>query len=648
MIAERKLECLLVLLFCGVLFFGRDAVAQDYVQVYEFPKIKPELTMTSGYGFVSDSGSRRAGKFRYLKDSPTSGVELVAFPLPHRIHFEVDFLNKNDYFADARYAYKDIILSRWLNNTVYHNLDNITLVDLNIATASPGVQVRDVGQNYWLRMGLNKLFLRLKTPDFPFHVYMTGQIVDKRGTVQKRFLGGSGYFNDEVRISQRRNINWDTRDVTVGVNSHFGPLEVDFSHMEKRFDASSDWVMTEAYTASTSTPVRPAGIYPHSLVPDTESSTNTLKVHTTYTGKIAASLTLSKTERDNRVSGTNTDFLMAAGDLRWMPVTKLTFTFKYRHKDKDVANPSTLLDGYYGLSTNPTSFTGIRPSISSESDTFSGNMRLRLMKGFTVHSGYTYRKTDRTNAALWDVSPSTTENTFHCSADIRVHKKVKLKGKYKYRHTDNPAYSTQPENAHEGRISLTLTPTESFMAFLSYDFMRGDSDNIILVVDSISTGGRDVESNRVFGNLTFILGDKLVLNTGYGYLQSSAEQGHAYGLTAPTQIIYPDVIYDDKAHNISASVDYSPVENVDLKAGINYTQSEGEFSPDNFGVASFTRIEVRETVYTASARIGLPRDWDLGFSYELVDLENIIENPQNPTYGDGEAHLLLVSLSKKW
>ena len=61
---------------------------------------------------------------------------------------------------------------------------------------------------------------------------MDGRFLNKNGDMQQRFIGGSGSFNNVVRVS-RKNINWDISDITIGANSHVGPIEVDL-HMARK------------------------------------------------------------------------------------------------------------------------------------------------------------------------------------------------------------------------------------------------------------------------------------------------------------------------------------------------------------------------------------------------------------------------------
>jgi hypothetical protein len=466
--------------------------------------------------------------------------------------------------------------------------------------------------------------------------------------VQRRFLGGAGTFDNLVRTSQKRDINWDTTDITVGLNSHLGPIEADYSHREKRLDASGQRLMTESYEASAD---RAAGVFPHSLVSDIESSTDTLKVHTSHTGKITAALTASATESENRISGAQADYVSVAGDVRWMPLTKLTFFFKYRHRERDASARTTLPVGYLNFASYTPAVVGgvvIRPLISSKSDTFSATVRMRALKKLDLRAGFKHRATDRSTSGVWRVSPSTSRNSVFLSAAGRMAKSLKVDGKYEYRHESSPAYNTQPEDSHRGRVAVTWSPLERLMAFLSYDLTRGGSDNVI-IEDSLGVGhasDRDIKHDKVMGSLSYLFGEGLSLTGTYAYLRSSVEQGQIYGETAPLTV--EDARYRNEAHNVSVSSFYSPTERLRLGAGVSHTRSRGDFSSGSAGVASFSRLEVWETIYSASADYELSGGWGLEANYKFTDFDDRVENPENPTFSDGEAHLLFVSLSKEW
>jgi|Deesub1362A_J573_1020465.scaffolds.fasta_scaffold00013_119 predicted porin len=652
---KRSMKGLLILLFF-TLVFSQTVFAEDIPPIYKFPDIKPQFSVRTGYRLVGLTGSKRAGEHEHLSDSVSFGGEIIAFPFPHRIHLEVDVVSGMDYFGDLSYAYKDIVLSRWINSTLFHNLDNITLVDLDPSTASPGVSIKDAGVSYGVKTSINDLFLRLKTHNFPFHVYVNGRILYKEGTMQQRFLGGSGWFNDIVRVSRKRDVNWNTQDITFGMNSHLGPIEIDISHTEKRFDSNADRVLIDTYTGAGFPPgaVRAAGDYPHNLVPDLEGSTNTLKLHTSYTGKIVASLTISKTDRENNDSGAKADYFTSTGEIRWMPITRLTFAFKYKREETDMDNPSTLTDGYYGLSTNPTTITGITPSISSKTDTFSGSMRYRLTKKVTLNLRYIYKEIDRDNADAWEVPDSTTENTISLSANARLKNGMKLKARYKHREIDNPAYNTQPNRSDSGMLSLSWTPFEKLVTFFSYNIAREKRTGITYKdMYTANPENRDVNRNKFTGSLTFLIKDNITLTTSYAYLHNKVEQDFVYNDAddAPdytNEFLDPGVQYKDIVRNYVVDLNYAPKENISLNVNINHTKSSGNFYPDTTFMPSLSELKLRETVYSVSAEYGLKDGWDIGIRCRYIDLDNLSENPDNPEISDGTVRIALLTVSKRW
>lgn len=300
---------------------AEETFHEEYV--YHFPEIKPEFSGYIGYGFIDHNDSTRAGEFEYLHSSIIAGGKFIAFPFPHRLHLEFDFLNKKDYFGDLRYAYKDLLLFRGLGRSIFHNLDNRILTEFGTSYA---VTPLDSGEKYGITKSLNNLFLRFKTPNFPFHVYISGNFIDKEGTQQQRFL--ANYSSDVNRTSQKREVDWNSRDIIAGVNSHIGPVEMDISHSEKRLTANGDRILENNYGGS---------ILPNNLLPETKGSATTLKLHTSYTGRLVASATFSWMDRKNEESKAKADYFIGAGDITYMLNEGLTFFAKYRHKEKDRA-----------------------------------------------------------------------------------------------------------------------------------------------------------------------------------------------------------------------------------------------------------------------------------------------------------------------
>ena len=124
-----------------------------------------------------------------------------------------------------------------------------------------------------------------------------------------------GFTGGLDKVSQSRNIDWNTQEVRVGVNSHLGPVEFDYNHAEKKFESRGiDRVLYDDYALFT---------VPHNVVPDLKSSSDTVKLHTTLTGRIVAGATYSAGEKKNQDSGAKADFKTLPADLTLIPVTSV-------------------------------------------------------------------------------------------------------------------------------------------------------------------------------------------------------------------------------------------------------------------------------------------------------------------------------------
>lgn len=633
--------------------YSQETGATTPSEVYTFPTIKPEASLFLGYRLAGFSGSPRADQYEYLKDWVPFGGELRLFSYPHRLHLDIDVKNHKDYFGDMSYSYKDLILFRGIDRTVWHNLVNIPLIDLDSATPSPGVDVRDSGTEYGTKTSINNAFLRFKMPDFPLHIYLDGSYIDKSGSMQQRFLGGSGYFNNIVRVSEQRDVNWVTKGLLIGANSHLGPIEADFSHGERKFDSSGTQVFQDFYTNSG---VRPAGVYEHNLIPDIKNSSNTLKLHTSYTGRIVASATLSQADYKNEGNGAKTDYFIGSGDFTWMLLPKLTFYVKYRYKDTDTDNPGsvTIAD----LSNPLQTFTyPVKAALSSTTNTVSGTVRYLPVKGVTLRAEYAFRDINRDNADLWGLPDSTQSNTVKITADTRILKGLTFKAQYTYLQIDNPAYNTEPNDSNSGRFALSWVPIPQVNTYVSYTFAREKRDNVSFVeadgTISTTANNRDVTKDIFMGSATFLILKELSLTGSYAYMHNKTQQDIEYHDLAGIPQTDPSVADKETAQTFAVDLNYMPKDNINLQAGVSYTYSKGQFYPrsedllEPVSVASFSTLKERETVYTLSGEYRFKNGFGLELRYQYSDLDDVQDNPYDDVQ-NGNSHIFMVFLSKRW
>lgn len=616
--------------------------------MYQFPDIRPEASIYSGYRFVDKDGSERVFEYEYLDDYFEISGDLRIFEYPHRLHIESDFNNPEDYYGDLRYAYTDRVLFRWLNTTVTHNLTNIELSDPDSSTSSPGISVSDQGIEYGTGTGINRIDLRLKKHNFPLHAYANVMHVRREGERQQRSLTGSGSYNNILRTTQSRDIKQDTKTYIIGTNSHLGPLEADLRHTEKRFNDRGDEVLYDSYSSSSS---RSAGAFPHNEIPELKGSSNSIRFHTSYTGKLVASAGFKVKERENTLSGATQDIFTGTGSLRWMPLTTLSFFLNYSHRDIDAESAASV--SMLDISSPSNRYTyQVKPPLSSTTDNISLTGRYRPVSKVTLRTKYSCMHIERENAGLWNLEDSTTRNTLSFSADTRIVRGLEIKTNYTHHDIRNPSYNTEPDDSDRGMVSVSWLPRQGINLLASYSVTKDSRDDLDYT-ETQDAYSRDLRSDTVFGSGTFQILKDLSLTAGYAYMRYKIRQDIVYALTSGAELSDKDVPLDDKAHVYSISLDYIPIDNLILLTQVSHTRTSGEFRPDSpdltspVSVSSYSQFETTETVYEVAGRYDFSNGFSGGIETRYSDFDDVLDNIHD-NEKDGDAMLVLLTVSKKW
>ncbi|MGD0886107.1 MAG: hypothetical protein ABSA46_14780 [Thermodesulfovibrionales bacterium] len=641
---------------------------------YTFPTIKPEGWISAGYRFVGLNGSGLAEPYSYLHDSVTTEGGFRLYTYPSRLEIDLDEVNGKDYFGDVGYAYKDLIVFRGIDRTLWENLPNVRLgngtntlnpypyeTDAYYSYDSPALQ-------YGEQTSINNATLRFKWPDFPFHVYAEGGWVHKDGDQQQLNVLGAADFNSLIRVSAPRDILTDSKTLTVGANSHLGPVEVDFSHGEKRFSVSSDPVLYDSYSSAQDfdPTARAAGVYPHNEIPDLKGSTNTIKLHTSYTGSIVGSATFTTIDNKNSNSGAKADYFVGGGEITWMAQPRLTFLLKYRHKEADLDNPSSVTITDVTNAANSYTYQ-VRPSICSITDTISGTVRYRLLPKTSLKADYQLQYIRRENAELWNIPDTTSQQTITVSSDTRISKDLTLRTRYTHQDVDNPATNIQPNHSDEGRISIAWTPLPKISTLVSYTADKETRDQQTFNGDGASgveitqEGGvtqadtRNVDRERLLAAITFVVAKDVSVSASYSYMRNKIHQDVNYenDITYVNDQLDSYVPYGDSAHAYSLGLNYVPLNDLTLNASVSYTISSDEFYPASPGltqpvsVASFSALDIRETDCSLSGEYRIKDGFAIGLRYRYSNIRNENDNP-NGYVQDGTANTIMLTASKRW
>lgn len=579
-----------------------------------------------GYRWLEED-SRQAARYFYPHSAVTFGLNLISCPLPYRYHLHSEFLSSHDVYSDAGFAYRDLVLFRDILVGVHHNLDHFNYS----YPGEPGVLSytdRNPSASYETDFLSNLASLRIKAPDFPMHAFVRHRYVQQEGTIQQRFLLGDFDQLDLVTLS--RAINWKSNDITLGANSHAGPLEIEYAFDKARFKPGSSSVLYDFYSAGTN---RPADTYPHNVMAETESSGHTIKVHSSYTGGIVTGATLSNLNKKNNYSQVESTTWKGAFDFRWIPDPQVGIFLKYRHKTLDMDTPSAVtLTGLANSLTYP-----VRPGISTNENVFTLSSRYRPSTLVAILAAYEFSHLQRHDVDQWLVLPEESRiHTLNLTTHVRPTRKVKMKATYEYKDYDNPSYNSTPDSSHTLRLTTSWTPTPRLNLYLQYLLAESRRDSLVYLNSEpaveVEGGGRDGRRDQFLVSLTTQLAEQLSLSASWYYQRWDVEQDLAYGkwLSASTDgLPYRDdgVPYTDEANSFALSLTYLPRQDIRCSAGITYTLIEGKtgyadvVGAASFDLASFSPLKAEETELSLTLAKKISRAWELSLR-SYLDIYN--------------------------
>jgi hypothetical protein len=622
-----------------------QAAEASFSQEREEPSVsfETEGDFFLGYRWVSTEDSLKAAEYIYPHSSVSFGLNLLSCPLPYRYHVNGEFVSKYDFYSDAGFAYKDLILFRDILVGVHHNLNHYSYQHENV---SPPIRYLDdkIDDKYYVDFASNLISLRLKAPDFPLHGFVNHRHVEREGTIQQRFL--RGYFDSLDMVSETRDIDWKSNAVKLGANSHLGPVELEYAYDQARFDPNGNNILYDIYPPFNSTdpdiPSKISDYYPHNVIPETESSGHSFKLHSSYTGGIATAASVSTLSQENNYSGTEASTWKGAFDFSWIPAPVVGIFFKYRHKDVDLDNPGEVtLSG--NIPDNDYTYP-VRQGISYNKDVFSLSSRYRALPNLSLHANYEFSLLERTELSEWNILPE--RSNIH-AIDLAAHAKpldrVKVTAKYEYKNYDEPSYNTTPDYSNKLRLTTNYTPTPTLNLYLEYILSITSRDSLLYLnsdpYELLETGERDGRFDQFLASFTTQLTPKASLTFSWFYFRWKIEQDLAYGKWPenPTDDPYyvdSGVPYNDNSNTFSLSLNFIPLEDLTVTADLSYTISKGTtdyrdvVGDADFSLSEFSNLETSETALSIALAKRLSTDWEIGLR-SYMDI-----------YNDKEADLL--------
>ncbi len=619
------------------------------IELYSGKHYPPSYSLGIGYNIFSLSGSNQVLEYYEPDDSIVLEGHLEAYPLPHRFNFEAAMHSDDDLYLDAGYAYRDIVLSRLVMTEFVHNEQKVFLPDLDPSTTRGYIE-NDPSGKYHEDTGTAQLSVRLKVPGYPFHLFGRYFNYHKESWKQQRFL--TGYFTTDMRVhSTGRPVDYETEEYRFGANGHVGPVEVEYLHREKEFQPERRTVMHDYYPGISA---REAGFYPHNLLPGIKSSSDYLKLHTSYTGRLVSSITFMSTRARNDFSTVSRNIRGISGSIRYLPFHELGFFIRYRYMKTDEDAPRSLfLAGASGFQ----SFSVRQPFDYRRSD-LNVDVRYRPSSKITMIGGVDLREKRYSGLDEWLLLDDPgREIVYRFKVYGRPFRNTKIVAEIRFHDFQHPRLNTEPDISRELMLRGTFTPFPWFNGTLVYRGKWDERDNLRYYdtgTEMVLEGGeRERGTHNLLMVASFIPSEKTSVTFGYGYYRNRIRQMLLYGRfqgdgTAAGGIPFNEdsVPYTDESNLYLVSISHRLHEKISLNASLSHVSSSGRFSTtaeDTDEIDTFSILKVEESEVRLGCRIrGLSGiEFRPSVTYRRYDDK---EEERN----SGESFRLFMIVSGRW
>jgi len=671
------MKSLLASSLAGVLAWTLFCGPVGSVRAEEYPTLPPEASFFAGgmivdvstrplSSFGSDSpeatyagsinglrsGTSRANEFDSWESGPVLGGRIETFPLPQRFYFDADVEGDDHWFGELRHSYTDIYQLRVLARRFTHNLDNLALYDLNSAVNRTQVSRLDLGKEYRLGIDIDQFRLRLKTPNFPCHLYTEGEVVHRDGERQQLFRGAAA-SGVSARVSKAMPVDQETTTVSLGVNSHLRWLEIDLSHAWQQFD--SEVADRYHYLASS---VRPAGDYVHNALPALTTSKNSLRLHTSQTGKIIATATVSDITRTNETSdayGIEAKRQLGHTDLLWTPLANLALGTKYRRQESSGSGPSSIASPWNGA-TLP-----VKAGVEGETEVYTAFVRYSPLRSVTLKGQYSvaHQERDLNSARDWHLAEARDVKTLETGLAWRPLRQARLRLNYRLNDADlkrgavPEVFSTDPERSHQVNADASYSPQAATtilvaamlkddaaddLSALYHNFAIANPDLAFVPVSAngVEAKGYDAFWQRYLASITHACTEQVSVTGSYVYSAMATERG----ISAMEGVAIVDTGYGNtqQYHSFSLSAAWQATERVSLAPAIDYTIANGDYSLTDatlnqwLPLGEMARTDIKELGLRLEGAYDLGQGWKAGVVMRYVDL--IDKSFDNPAQGD--------------
>lgn len=622
-----------------------------------------QTALYSGYRFMASS-DRMAAAAPYVRGAAgmVGGFSAGSVGESLKISADGQFLHVDDYAAELFLDYAGLYRLKLESVALWHNREHTAPVSTATITA------RDLGSDtlFGSRTIISRANNRIKLGDNPIHVNLDYWQLDRHGTAELLF--SDVRFDSRPNSTYSRSVTLDsvTREATVGLDAHLGPLNAAYSFVIRDFSNraadSRDYFSARDDLA--------AGLQTHNVVNDSRVLSHMFTLYSDLSGGLTGAAQYVLTQRetsiergDVRPSRAPADTIhTVAGDLAYTPFKELSLALVYRRLQIDRETPSTLYSPFSLPPAKPSPFYTatpgvvlVRPASSSVRDTAVLSLSYRPVPQAVYRLEYRAEIESRDNLP----DPQNPDNPTASRRDSRQTHTGKasfiwrpvnalaFNATYSYATTDNPAYPASFSERHSGQATASYSSNGHWGVNASYlgRFESGASSALQ------TTLPRESFTTSASGSIWLSPLERVTLSASYSYLRSAIDQSNLFDSLVPTIAVTAFGAYRSTAHTYSLNSVIAVAKTVDLSVALQQTFAATRYSAsDNSadpalsanGIGDPSRLLSTETMLTTRADWKLDQHLGCTLGYTFRNY-----NAGQPFQG-GAVHETLLTLSGRW
>jgi len=446
----------------------------------------------ASYRFLHISGfPSRVGEYDSLQQSAGTSSS-TAYVLPEK-HLTLvsrgTVVSGNDYSLRSQLTISDRLKAQLDFRSLVQQQDHYPsyIAQLSSDFAVPGGVTDTIPSNavFAVTRRLANGYARVKTPKWPVHLFVKGNVQARTGLTQLTYLDENstpavyvGGVNTTCGLqchqaSQYQGVNATTRNIAGGADAEVKNL-LHFLY-EHKFSSFNDRLIfpTATYTGpftpenegfSTVNPPPsgpapqdvPAGNYYLDIPSPSQFSADTISMNLTPSAQLIVNGHVTYTRLRNTFTGNSQNWFDTDDTVTWNPQERIRLTADYHQQN--MINGFTPYYTLYGNVSYHRHWEGLRAEFE-------------LPAGFSIEAQYRRSGITRSNAALWPqiysidntdlqtVIPSSTSNTAGFAVRYRNGGVWNARAGYEWTGTDHPGYLIVPGSDNRIFASVWVTPT---------------------------------------------------------------------------------------------------------------------------------------------------------------------------------------------